>query len=841
VVEDRRLAPVTVQRRVLGWVAVGAVALAAAGSQLPHQPIPGNGPEQILRGAGIAIALLLGVAPLLRRRWGRSGETLTFGATATTIALVTVPWPWAAFLQLLATLVAGLVARRPAVKTAFNTANDVVLVTLAGLIAGAGSDTGHHVGTARGALSLLAGVALASIVSELALNAVVAASQDVPFLGVATDGLRVRVAQLVLNAALGLAVVVVAHASPLTLATLPVVAALLVLLHRGNQRADRERDVWRQLEAAGRELKTLDENLILDRALARSAALLRCDSVELLLARHGEPGEVQRCRGGLRGLRERVDEVGWVPTVTADRPRPTTDGVGGVVVEVGLTGPAGALGVLRVDLPGEGHVEERELQALATYARGLSSTLLNARLYADAVAEAELKAWQAGHDPLTGLVNRQGLLEVAPTVEAEVHGSGETMAVLVLDLDHFKQVNDVLGHDSGDRLLQHLAEVLTERVRPVDLAVRLEGDTFALLLRGLRGDEAVERIAHDVLRVVAEPVEHEGLRLSLEASLGYALSPTDGDTIAQLLTRASAAMTLAKRSPGSTRRWRAERAEHSRARLALSADLRTGLEAGGELLLHFQPQVDLATGGISTVEALARWQHPTRGLLTPDEFVPIAEHSGLARPFTLAVLEAAVAEAALWREMGLGGPRRGLGRISVAVNLSARNLLDRELPADLAVVLARHGLPARQLVLEITETVALAELEVVNDVLARLRSLGVQLSVDDFGTGYSSLRFLQAIAVNELKIDKEFVSGMLASESDAAIVRASLELGHGLGLRVVAEGVEQQEQLDALRELGCDAVQGFHIARPLPAEVLREVLADRSGRVVSLASRRRRA
>jgi len=827
VVEDRRLAPVTVQRRVLGWVAVGVVALAAAGTRLPHQPIPGNGPEQMLRAAGAAIALLLGVAPLLRRRWGRSGETLTFGATATTIALVTVPWPWATFLQLLATLVAGLVARRPAVKTAFNVANDVVLVTLAGLIAGAGSDTGHHVGTARGALSLLAGVALASIVSELALNAVVAASQDVPFLGVATDGLRVRVAQLVLNAALGLAVVVVAHASPLTLATMPVVAALLVLLHRGNQRADRERDVWRQLEAAGRELKTLDENLILDRALARSAALLRCDSVELLLARHGEPGEVQRCRGGLRGLRERVDEVGWVPTVTADRPRPTTDGVGGVVVEVGLTGPAGALGVLRVDLPGEGHVEERELQALATYA--------------NAVAEAELKAWQAGHDPLTGLVNRQGLLEVAPTVEAEVHGSGETMAVLVLDLDHFKQVNDVLGHNSGDRLLQHLAEVLTERVRPVDLAVRLEGDTFALLLRGLRGDEAVERIAHDVLRVVAEPVEHEGLRLSLEASLGYALSPTDGDTIAQLLTRASAAMTLAKRSPGSTRRWRAERAEHSRARLALSADLRTGLEAGGELLLHFQPQVDLATGGISTVEALARWQHPTRGLLTPDEFVPIAEHSGLARPFTLAVLEAAVAEAALWREMGLGGPRRGLGRISVAVNLSARNLLDRELPADLAVVLARHGLPARQLVLEITETVALAELEVVNDVLARLRSLGVQLSVDDFGTGYSSLRFLQAIAVNELKIDKEFVSGMLASESDAAIVRASLELGHGLGLRVVAEGVEQQEQLDALRELGCDAVQGFHIARPLPAEVLREVLADRSGRVVSLASRRRRA
>jgi len=237
--------------------------------------------------------------------------------------------------------------------------------------------------------------------------------------------------------------------------------------------------------------------------------------------------------------------------------------------------------------------------------------------------------------------------------------------------------------------------------------------------------------------------------------------------------------------------------------------------------VHYQPQVDLVSGEVVGAEALARWQHPTRGLLGPVDFVDVAEHSGLVREFTLHILDRAVAECAVWGAAGLD--------VDVSVNLSARNLLHRDLPVDVAQILERHGLPAHQLILEITETTMMSELEVVEEVLAGVRSLGVQLSVDDFGTGYSSLAFLQRIAVNEIKVDRSFISVLTSSQSDAAIVRATVELAHSLGLRVVAEGVETTDQLAALKALGCDLGQGWHFGRPGPSLATRDLLA-RSGR-----------
>jgi EAL domain-containing protein (putative c-di-GMP-specific phosphodiesterase class I) len=299
------------------------------------------------------------------------------------------------------------------------------------------------------------------------------------------------------------------------------------------------------------------------------------------------------------------------------------------------------------------------------------------------------------------------------------------------------------------------------------------------------------------------------------------------------MSHADNALAEAKKTPGSARRWTPGRDATSKEQLALSAELRAGI-ANDEIVLHFQPQIDLRTGAVGCAEALARWQHPVRGLLGPGEFVPVAERTGLIREFTTAVLNLAIREASHWRTLGLGG-----GEVAVAVNLSARNLLDRELPADVAVILARHGLPARQLVLEITETVMMSELEVVEDVVGRLRALGVQVSVDDFGTGYSSLKFLQKIQVNEVKIDQSFVQKMMEHDGDAAIVRATVELAHGLGLRVCAEGVEDQDVVEALSALGCDAAQGFHLARPMPSEVMREMLMPSSGIVVPLHKARR--
>jgi EAL domain-containing protein (putative c-di-GMP-specific phosphodiesterase class I) len=300
--------------------------------------------------------------------------------------------------------------------------------------------------------------------------------------------------------------------------------------------------------------------------------------------------------------------------------------------------------------------------------------------------------------------------------------------------------------------------------------------------------------------------------------------PADAQDADELLRRADVAMYQAKSDRGSWARYDLERDGSSVQRLALVAELRSALTSD-EIVTHFQPQADLRTGEILGVEALARWEHPTRGLLLPIDFVGVAEQCGLVRPFTLRVLDLAVAECALWSACGRP--------VSVAVNLAARSLLDRQLPHDVAAVLARHSLPPDRLVLEITESTATSELEVVEEVLARLRRLGVALSVDDFGTGYSSLAFLQRTAVNELKVDRSFVIGMLESDSDRALVRTTVQLAHSIGARAVAEGVEDAAMADALRQLGCDMAQGYWLSRPVPAAELRvllgaEVVAGRS-------------
>jgi EAL domain-containing protein (putative c-di-GMP-specific phosphodiesterase class I) len=271
----------------------------------------------------------------------------------------------------------------------------------------------------------------------------------------------------------------------------------------------------------------------------------------------------------------------------------------------------------------------------------------------------------------------------------------------------------------------------------------------------------------------------------------------------------------------------AERDESSVNRMALVAELRTAMEAD-ELVTYFQPQIDLDSGTISGYEALIRWRHPERGLLGPRDFVSVAEHSGLVRAFTLHVLDRAVAECASWHQEGM--------RVSVAVNLSARNLLDQQLAPDVDRVLRRHGLPSSSLILEITETTMMSELEVVEDVLSSLRRLGVRLSVDDFGTGYSSLALLQRVAVNEVKIDRSFVSNMLGSPNDLAIVRATIELAHNLGLQVVAEGVESAALCDELAVLGCDAAQGYYLGVPVPASDVRAALSGSSSAAVAEAT-----
>ena len=417
---------------------------------------------------------------------------------------------------------------------------------------------------------------------------------------------------------------------------------------------------------------------------------------------------------------------------------------------------------------------------------------------------------QALHDDLTGLPNRALFHERAARA---VHDRGEgLLAVMLLDLDHFKDINDTLGHPVGDQLLCAVGERLRGAVRDGDLVARLGGDEFALLCADLDRAEA-EELAGRVVAALETSFSVDGVRLDVGCSLGLALSPDHGQDPQTLLQRADVALYAAKVQRGSWSIYAPEQDGHSLEKLALLGELREGV-ARDELVVHYQPLCDARTGQVLSVEALVRWQHPVLGLLYPDRFIHIAESTGLIVPLTQVVLERTLEQLVRWDAAGL--------HVDASVNLAARQITDLGLPDVVAQALRRHGLAPGRLVLEVTESQIVADASRADVVLRRLREVGVGLAVDDFGTGYSSLTQLRSLDVDVLKIDKSFVQHMSEDENDALIVRSTIDLGHNLGLRVVAEGVEDVRALERLRTLGCDVVQGYYLCRPLPGD---EVLA----------------
>ncbi|WP_053226732.1 putative bifunctional diguanylate cyclase/phosphodiesterase [Solirubrobacter soli] len=409
-------------------------------------------------------------------------------------------------------------------------------------------------------------------------------------------------------------------------------------------------------------------------------------------------------------------------------------------------------------------------------------------------------------DELTGLANRRLFHD---RLNDELGGDNDTpLAVAMVDLDRFKELNDTLGHHAGDLLLAQLGPRLQEVVGEAGLVARMGGDEFALLLPGA-GLAAATELSRRVGIALQTPFEIDGLEVVMDASIGAALCPDHGVDAEALLQRADVAMYQAKEARTGFQAYDSTRDRHSRERLALMAELRRALE-GDELVLHYQPKVDLQTGLVAGVEALVRWQHPIHGLRGPGAFLPHAEHTALMRPLTLHVLETALSQLAEWRAMGLD--------LHVAVNLAVQNLLDLRTPRQVADLLDRHGLPAQALTLEVTESLMLHDPQRAGEVLADLADLGLGLALDDFGTGYSSLEHLKRLPVNELKIDKSFVMSMDRDAADRAIVASTSALGRSLGLRVVAEGVESHAAGSVLAAIGCDLAQGFHYSPPVPGE-----------------------
>ena len=431
------------------------------------------------------------------------------------------------------------------------------------------------------------------------------------------------------------------------------------------------------------------------------------------------------------------------------------------------------------------------------------------------------------HDALTGLPNRTLLSDRFDQALRQGRREDSATGFLLFDLDRFKEVNDTLGHHCGDRLLRQIGARLAGSLREVDTIARLGGDEFAVLLPAVADMDAVLEIGRRLRAALTQPFDIDGVDLEIEASIGAVISGQHGDDPDTLMKRADMAMYEAKKKGLGIAPFNAAIDIHSPERLAMLGELRRGIERG-ELILHYQPKVNLASGKVAGVEALVRWQHPVRGLVRPDDFIPYAEHTGLIGPLTRCVLDLALTQCKRWSVAG--------HQIPVAVNISARNLLDDSLVAQVRELLMHHDLPAQMLELELTESAIMLEPKRAQSILGQIHALGVRIAIDDFGAGYTSLAQLKTLPIDELKIDKSFVLTMQTDRSNALIVSSVVDLGHNLGMRVVAEGVETADALAALGGYRCDVAQGYHLCRPQPAEAFMRWFCERASPASALGA-----
>jgi diguanylate cyclase (GGDEF)-like protein len=443
--------------------------------------------------------------------------------------------------------------------------------------------------------------------------------------------------------------------------------------------------------------------------------------------------------------------------------------------------------------------------------------LIAIALFARARRRVHERGFEADHDELTGLLNRRGFFAA---LGETIAGRDARIAVLLLDLDGFKEINDTLGHASGDALLRQIGARLRGALRDRDEIARLGGDEFAVLVdvpRTKTGE--VGEIGRRIRDTLTTPFEVAGLSLQVRASVGVAVFPEHGTTADELLRLADIAMYQAKQNRTGLSVYHSSVDPRGGQALQLSSELEHAL-AAGELVVHYQPKADVESGVVTGVEALVRWQHPERGLLAPDAFVPIAERNGLIRGLTLHVIRTALSQQASWLAEGIDVP--------LAVNLSIANLLDAELPRDIAMLLDDLHVRPGKLKLEITESYLVTDPTLMHNNIEELCSHGVGLALDDFGTGYSSLTHLRRLPIDEIKIDRSFIQDLDIDSDDAAIVQSTIDLAHSLNLIVVAEGVETEVTWNRLRDFGCDQAQGYYLARPMPGPLLTGWLLSRA-------------
>ncbi|WP_406073738.1 putative bifunctional diguanylate cyclase/phosphodiesterase [Micromonospora sp. NBC_01638] len=773
--------------------------LIAVADMLAHPP------NSVGDGATIvALAFMTALGTIIKApiRIRSTTHAITWIEAAIVIGLAVAPPAWVLLATGVGVGIASAIMKLPSIKTAFGVSKNI-------LVAGGASATVLAVNWQWPPVGLMELIGLlgaiylvAALLDDLLAIPVIALATGTRISRQFLNNLDLRLAGFGVRFVVALCTLFILWADPRLLLAVPPLVLSLHLAYSARIRGRTEQQAWQRLARTTDALNVVDLDNVLTTAVTQAAELFSADEVEIELHDGG-----RSVRGGTGGI-------------TFDGPTGTPTDVDGTVVPTPLEGHDRTVdvGVLRLRFRGPVQLSEREQYTLRTFASALCTAVRNAQAYAELARVADEHAYAAAHDALTDLANRRHLLDEGTEQLSARHADGVTALVLI-DLNHFKEVNDTLGHAAGDQVLVQVADRLRGAAQASDLVARLGGDEFAVLLRGLPAPAVAAHRAETLLAALHEPFELDGMRISVEASGGISVAPSSGG-MAELLRRADVAMYQAKRAGQRISTYAPTRDTADLGRLTLGGDLPRAV-ADHEFIVNFQPIVDLGTGEVTSAEALARWHHPTHGMIDPLRFLEAVERSGLLPAFAEAILDQALIAAANWRDAGFDIP--------VAVNVSPRSLLDARFPGSVLARLRAHDLPPDRLVLELTETLTLSQLDVVDRVLSRLRDEGVRLALDDFGTGYSSLSLLSRIPVHELKIDRSFVTTMESSAEAAAVIRSTLDLGRSLDLAVVAEGVESEPQRRALWELGCVAGQGHLFARPMPAGTLLAAMQRGSG------------
>lgn len=591
--------------------------------------------------------------------------------------------------------------------------------------------------------------------------------------------------------------------------------------------ATEEKQAWKELESVtGKFVAEGNDLLLVQLALRNAVSLFSARQASLTLYSTG--AEDAATQWTLRaGPNQRIDTNVFPRTQAPKLPSLTPSNQTALSLVVGEQ----QIGFMLLEWDPQSPLRPGRNSLTTTYGHVVASSLANARMTRIAREHASDKTREAEEDPLTKMGNRTRLHSRGPIVLAESADVGGLSALILLDLDGFKRINDTLGHAAGDLVLVEVARRIQETVRKGDLAIRLGGDEFAILARDLRFAEDAEKTASKIMRALVPPVEVEDLQLSVETSIGIAVAPHDGKDIATLLRNADIALYKSKgEGRGVMNRYSSDIDFETTDSLQLATDLRRAIVSRDELVLHYQPQINLKTGRVSGVEALVRWQHPTEGLIYPDRFIEIAEQSAMIGHFTRAILERALA--------GRQQMRRVLPRGTVSVNLSALNLLDQSLPELVQRLLEQYSIAPHELVLEVTETAAAADMAAAQRVLMNLTALGCKVAMDDFGTGYATLDTLrQGAPITEIKMDRGFVMDIATSERAAKVAKAIIEIAHAWDCRMVAEGVEDEATLNILRDLNCDEAQGYFWMRPSPLDEVMDWIGSQAHHMRSLRVR----